>query len=137
VQRRNGDLLANMRSNVRKRLRATAISSDRGKTWTGFRHHDGLVEPVCQASMMWYDAAKTFLLFANPADTERRRLAIKVSKDEGKTWPVEKVLHDGPAAYSSMAVMPDGTIGVLYERGIDSPYETVTFTKIAIDWLMK
>ena len=132
IQRDNGDLFANLRSDAGKNLRAVATSSDGGETWTQFRHHAGLVEPVCQASMIWCDDAKSRLLFSNPADTERRRMTVKVSRDEGRTWPVEYVIYNGPAAYSSMAVLPDGNIGILYERGVNSPYETVTFTTFSL-----
>ncbi len=135
LQRRDGDLIANLRSDAGKNLRAVASSSDRGDTWTELDHHPGLIEPVCQASMIWYEAAKSHLLFSNPADVTRRRMTIKLSQDEGRTWPVETVIYGGPAAYSSMAVLPDGHIGILYERGVKSPYETVTFTKVSLSSL--
>ncbi|HRI88020.1 MAG TPA: sialidase family protein [Candidatus Hydrogenedentes bacterium] len=138
VQRADGSLLGNFRSNAGLNRRATATSSDRGATWRDFQHVSDLVEPVCQASLIWYDNnARQYLLFANPADTERRRLTIRASRDEGKTWPIAKVLHDGPAAYSSMAVLADGQIGILYERGDDTPYRKVTFAKFPLDWLLR
>jgi sialidase-1 len=58
-----------------------------------------------------------------------------VSYDEGATWPVSRVVHDGPAAYSSLVVLPDGTIGLLFERGATSPYETITFARFTLEWL--
>ncbi len=85
---------------------------------------------------MWYDHGDDkFLLFSNPADTKRRRMAVKLSRDEGETWPVERVLHAGPAAYSCMAVLPDGQVGIFYERGEDSAYEKVSFAKFPLEWL--
>jgi hypothetical protein len=38
------------------------------------------------------------------------RIPATVSRDDGKTWPVSKTLHEGPAAYSCLAVLPDKTI---------------------------
>jgi len=138
VQRSNGDLLGNMRSNSRENRRAVATSPDRGKTWEDLHHHPKLIEPACQACLMWFaNGTKEYLLFSNPADTERRRMAVKLSRDEGRTWPIERVLHEGPAAYSCMAVLPDGQIGILYERGEDSPYEKVTFAKCPLEWLKR
>jgi sialidase-1 len=40
-----------------------------------------------------------------------------VSYDEGRTWPVNKALEPGSSGYSDLAVLPDGTICCLYERG--------------------
>ena len=138
VQRNSGDLLGNMRSNAGRNLRAVATSPDRGKTWEGFRHHAELVEPVCQACLMGFaDGTNDSLLFSNPADTKRRRMTVKLSRDSGNTWPIARVLHEGPAAYSCMAVLPDGQIGILYERGDDSPYEKVTFAKFPPEWLTR
>ena len=54
---------------------------------------------------------------------KRERLAIKVSRDGGKTWPVERVIHEGPAAYSNLVELADHNLGLLYENGTKSPYE--------------
>jgi sialidase-1 len=76
------------------------------------------------------------LLFSNPADRSQRvRLTVRLSYDEGKSWPVARVLHQGPAAYSSLVVLADGRIGCLYERGVKSPYETITFARFHLAWL--
>jgi sialidase-1 len=138
AQRRNGDLLANMRNSAGKELRAVSLSSDRGKTWKQFQHHPELVEPACQACLMSVGGGPDeVLLFSNPSDTKRRRMTVKLSRDDGETWPIEKVIHDGPAAYSCMAVLSDGQIGILYERGDESPYKKVTFAKFSLEWLTR
>jgi hypothetical protein len=33
--------------------------------------------------------------------------------------------------------MSDGSIGILYESGPDSPYQAVVFTSFTLDWLKK
>ncbi len=136
VQRKNGDLLANMRNNRQENHRYVAVSKDRGKTWDAAQPHKGLIEPICQASLLWYnDESKEQLLFSNPASTKRERLTIRLSRDEGVTWPVSRVLHEGPAAYSCLAILPDGQIGILYERGDETPYQKVTFARFPLSWL--
>ena len=60
---------------------------------------------------------------------------MRLSYDDGATWPVAKLLHAGPAAYSALAVLPDGRIGCLYERGQKSAYERITFARFGLDWL--
>ena len=40
-----------------------------------------------------------------------------MSYNECRTWPVAKVVDDGPASYSDLCIAPDGTICCLHERG--------------------
>jgi sialidase-1 len=51
-------------------------------------------------------------------------MSIMMSPDEGKTWPIAKVIDPGPGSYSDIAVTADKTILVLYEAG--HPDRTVT-----------
>ena len=62
---------------------------------------------------------------------------MRLSYDEGKTWPVAKVIYAGPSAYSDLVVLPDGTIGCLYERGQKHAYEKITFARLTLSWLTK
>ncbi len=62
-------------------------------------------------------------------------MTIRISPDGGATWSVSKLLHEGPSAYSSLAVLPDATIGCLYERGRTQLYEDITFARFNMDWL--
>lgn len=39
-----------------------------------------------------------------------------MSYDNGKTWPVKKLLGEGGFAYSSLAMVEPGVVGVLYEE---------------------
>lgn len=129
----NGSLLLNMRSYHGKNRRALARSRDDGLTWTEGGLDEALIEPVCQASFIRYD--RRHLLFSNPASTRRERMTVRVSTDEARTWSGGKVLHAGPAAYSSLAVLNDKTVGCLYERGEQSAYETITFANFPLLWL--
>ena len=58
-----------------------------------------------------------------------------MSRDEGKTWPVARLVHEGPSAYSSLAQLEDGRIGLLYERGEKSAYEQIAYALFDIAWL--
>jgi sialidase-1 len=133
-------LLLNMRNyDPRQRTRQQAISHDSGATWTQQRHVPELVEPICQASLRRHswpaDGQPGVLLFSNPASQRRERLTVRASFDDGETWPIARLLDPRPAAYSCLAVCPDGTIGVLYEAGEKSPYETITFARFPLGWL--
>ncbi|MBN1346755.1 MAG: exo-alpha-sialidase [Phycisphaerae bacterium] len=136
----DGSLMLNMRSDRGKNCRVVAISKDGGKTWSEGVDDATLVEPVCQASFQRYTSqrggyAKNRLLFSNPADKKRRNMTVRLSYDEGKTWPVAKVVHPGPAAYSSIAILPDGKIGLFYECGKKGAYEKIAFARFNVEWL--
>ncbi len=143
VELTDGTLMMNMRSYSGKGCRAVATSSDGGETWSKIRHAADLPESVCQASFLRYSAldaggSKNRLLFSNPAVTRgRTRMTVRVSYDEGKTWPVSRLLHAGPAAYSCLTRLPNGDVGCLYEAGARHPYETIVFASFRLDWLEK
>jgi sialidase-1 len=136
---RDGSLLLNMRSYQGRNRRDIAYSRDGGLSWSDPAPDAALIEPTSQASLIRaVRAGKRSdgrLLFSNPADTKRAHMTVRLSMDDGKTWPVEKLIHAGPAAYSSLAVLRDGTVGLLYERGAKSTYERITFAHFSLDWL--
>ena len=44
----------------------------------------------------------------------RKNVSIKLSRDEGHTWPVNRTLEAGPSMYSDLAVTRAGTILCFY-----------------------
>lgn len=139
VELRDGSLLHNMRAYRSQNRRAVATSKDGGATWSAARPDDALIEPVCQASLLrgtWPDnGEKSRILFSNPASTKREKLTVRVSYDEGTTWPVSKEIHAGPAAYSCLTILPDKSVACLFERGEKSPYEKITLARFPLSWL--
>lgn len=143
VELENGALLLNMRNaiNGRGNFRKTARSLDGGLTWTEMVDDTGLIEPErgCQASLLRYttkaEHGRSRLLFANPASLRRNNFNIRLSYDEGRTWQEVRQLHGGPAAYSSLAVLPHRSIACLYERGDQHVYEKITFARFNLEWL--
>jgi len=135
----DGQVYLNMRSYHGKNRRAVAWSPDGGLSWERFKLDDQLIEPVCEASVIRFTDERhrdsNRILFSNPASTKREKMTIKLSYDEGKTWPVAKVLNPGPSAYSDLVILSDMKIGWLYERGKKHPYETITFAKFDLPWL--
>lgn len=134
-----GTLVMNMRSYFGRNRRAQAISKDGGDTWTEPEDVPDLIEPVCQASVVRFSwpeqSQKSILLFSNPAATSRVNMTVKLSDDEGNTWPVSRSLYEGPSAYSSLTVLPNGDIGCLYERGKENAYETLVLARFPLVWV--
>jgi len=135
VELADGSLLLNMRSYRGTNRRLVAVSKDAGETFARPEEDKALVEPVCQASLLRLPGRGGGVLFSNPASTRRERVTVRLSTDEGKTWAHAKVLHEGPAAYSCLAVLPDRTIACLYEGGEKSAYEMITLARFSHGWL--
>lgn len=133
AQAKDGSLVLNMRSYHGKNRRAVQRSKDGGLTWSALQLDDTLIEPVCQASLI--AIGRGMMLFSNPAATKRTHMTIRLTKDDGRTWSASKLLHEGPAAYSSLAMLKDKSIGLLYERGEQKAYERITFARFDVAWV--
>ena len=136
VELSDGTLMLNMRNYRRTGRRAVSFSADGGMTWSPCRDDPTLVEPVCQASLISDenpDDGKLRLLFSNPASTSgRHHLTVRMSTDEGKTWPDSRLLYMDSAAYSCLAALPCGDVGILFER---DGYQRITFSRFKPDWI--
>lgn len=139
VELADGSIMMNMRLYKSEACRAVSISKDSGMTWSDIWYDRTLIDPDCQGSFIRYTLADTHeknrLLFSNAASTGRHRMTVRLSYDEGKTWPIAKLLHGGPSAYSCLTVLPDGDIACLYEAGYRSSYETIAFKRFSLEWL--
>ena len=136
----DGSLAMNIR-NGRKGCRAIAISKDGGMTWAEAHDEPQLPEPGCQASILRFTDPfkddRNRILFSNPNMTtsERVRMTVRLSYDDGKTWPVSKLLHPGPSAYSNLAIARDGTILCFYEGGQKHRREWIRLERFNLEWL--
>jgi sialidase-1 len=137
VELSDGSLKMNMRNYEGQHCRAVSISKDSGESWSEITHDPTLIEPVCQASMITYNYENNnLILFSNPADQKSRiRMTVRLSFDDGRTWPVSRILHEGPAAYSCLTVLENGEIACFYEAGEKNPYESMLFEKFSLEWL--
>lgn len=136
----DGSLLLNVRQGVGHR--AVGISTDGGQTWSKPRNDMALSDPTeykgCQGSLIRYSRkgagnSKNRLLFSNPSDPNHRlNMTVRISYDEGRTWPVAKMIKEGPGGYSSMTVLPDGSIGLVYESG---SFRTISFVRFTLEWI--
>ncbi len=151
IELADGRVMLNIRNETfdrktRSRRRAVSISPNGANQWSPVRLDDGLPEPVCMGSILRVsrkpDAAKNRIIFANPHNTEsteRKNVAIKLSYDEGSTWPVMKVLEPGHSGYSDLAMGPDGSIFCFYERGSfdENHHNTANLclARFNIEWL--
>ncbi|GAB5518990.1 MAG: sialidase family protein [Rhodothermales bacterium] len=134
IELADGQLMVNSRVNDAG-LRYIHTSADGGQTWHT-RPDSTLIDPGCNASLLRYPGDEDradLLLFSNAnSATERTNLTIRVSRDQGATWPAGRTVYAGEAAYSSMTVLANGEIGVLFER---DDYTITTFARFPLAWL--
>jgi sialidase-1 len=137
VELSDGTLMLNIRA---KPFRKVALSRDGGATWTGLRDEEQLIDPANNASIIRvYPEAPTGtpearqLLFSNTESRDHREnLTLRLSCDNGATWPVRKVVEPSGASYSTLARLPDGRFGLLYERG---SVTAIAFATFNLEWL--
>jgi Neuraminidase (sialidase) len=146
VELSDGRIMVNSRNYQNEqpvRQRAVTIGSfdDRGQcTFEAARHDRTLIEPAVQASLLRYSwdgevggDGRSRILFANPAHpTARVQMTVRLSYDDGETWPVAKMIDPGPGAYSDLVVQANGDIGLLYERGNAGG---IVYTSLSLAWL--
>lgn len=136
VELNDGTIMLNNRSAP---YRTIAYSTDGGATYTPFVQDTELPDPANNASVMRYapdapasNPQSSWLLFSNTEATSRKNLTVKMSCDNGKTWPIKKVVDAGAAAYSTLTRLPDGRLGLLYERG---NVDHITYSSFDLKWL--
>lgn len=113
--------------------RADAYSMDGGASLVKpFRPQAGLTGPVVEGCLLQLPGGGP-LLFSGPADPGFRALmTVRASADLGVTWRVAYPVDGLPAAYSDLVRLDAETLGLLYETGDFSAYETVTFRRIPL-----
>ncbi len=144
----DGAVMINARSNSDRCRRVVSTSPDGTGGWSEPRFADDLPDPICYAGFLRYD--ERTLLFANPNSLtrdlpgrwgsvcDRRNLTVRLSRDDGRSWPLARVIEPGPSAYSDLAVAPDQTILCLYEDGMhDRMADTarLTLARFHLAWI--
>jgi len=132
----DGSWMVNSRVN-KKGKRYVHVSADQGQSWES-RPEPALEDPGCNGSIIRYTSIeegykKNRLLFCNANSAKgRNNLTVRLSYDEGKTWTSGKTIYPGSAAYSSLTVLDNGNIGLLFEKDF---YTENLFLSFSLEWL--
>lgn len=147
VELNDGSLMLNMRDNRGNGpkgkngtgSRSVSITTDLGKTWSEHpSSRQALIEPVCNAGLLKHTyKGENLFLFINPHDQYvRQNMMIKISWDEGMSWPDRffTLIDEGRGrGYPSLTSIDENTIGLLYEGS----QADLIFQKITMQELLK
>jgi sialidase-1 len=154
IELNDGRVMLNVRSESKAHRRLITTSPDGATNWSPPKFDDALLEPICMAGITRYQHnGQSLILFSNPHNLEggregkpelgksrtRKNVSIKLSRDEAQTWPVNKLLEDGPSAYSDIAVSKDGTILCFYGAGSKLSFSgsALRLARFNLEWLQQ
>jgi sialidase-1 len=158
----DGSILYNSREHMTRGNRFMANSDDGGDLWLGAYRSADLPDGVrgtsygCLGGMVRLPVAGHDILLYSNLDSEAGRMptqtggstrefsekvTVWASFDGGRTWPVKRLVHDGPSAYSTLAVGRTGTpsqgkIYLLFEGGPRSWDEAVQVAAFNLSWML-
>lgn len=119
------------------------ISEDGGETWmpaTGA--WSDMIAPACNGDIIVYAARNELvppgvLLHSIPSGSERKNVSVYASFDQGQTWPIHRTIVPYNAAYSSLCILPDGTVGLYVEESQNNDdHYSLVFYNFSIEWLL-
>ncbi len=150
VELNDGRVMLNVRNESTTHRRLITTSPNGATGWSTPAFDAALLEPICMAGIVRYRVGgQSLILFSNPHNLERlnakpgqsrdrKNLSIKISRDEGQSWLLSKVVEPGPSMYSDLAVTPTGTILCFYGRGNKPGFagSGLTLARMNLEWLM-
>jgi sialidase-1 len=148
AERSDGSVMMNVRTTSPRNRRTIATSPDGATRWSRPRFDETLTDPICAAGLVRAPAGKrsAVFVFSNPDSTtradgkpfaskDRRRLTLRLSRDEGATWSAARVLEPGPAGYSDLAALADGTILCYYETATTQGIPLLRLARVRPEWI--
>lgn len=139
----NGDVIMSIK-NRNKGFRLFARSTDGGETWSTATQNTDVMDPACNGDLIKYEHdGKYYLLHSLPGSTSvRENVTVYLSSDGGANWDIRRQIYTGYSAYSSLAVLDDGTIGIIIEEGKwdsglpGSDGFNLSYINFTLDWLL-
>ncbi|MCB9585308.1 MAG: exo-alpha-sialidase [Polyangiaceae bacterium] len=117
-------------------------------SFPAFAPHDTLLDPRVEGSAIRYSTNPHRIFFLNPASTVGRcKMRVRISYDDGATWPISRQLHDTLTAqetcdknlggYSSMTKTADFHVAALVERiEADGSHRGIEVHRFNLPWVL-
>ena len=137
VERADGDVLCLFRNQHHLGRVGKAVSHDGGETWDTVEFDPMLPDIFSQPNAVTVPAgergcASDRIIFANASLMRPYRGCgvLRLSEDGGRTWKRNRCFNPYHYVYQCMSVLPDGAIGLLWERETAGVY----FTRLPLSW---
>lgn len=129
VQLPDGRVMASIRSRQKHQGRKFCYSSDGGRTWTAAERSTTLIDPACNGEVinLTTSEGKQLLLHSLPAPEGRLDVALWTSADNGTSWQRLRQTSYCPSVYSSMAILNDGSLGMLTEEACSTGGQRIIY----------
>jgi len=156
VELPDGQVMMNVRCESMRYRRLVTVSPDGVSNWSRPAFDEALYDPICHASIAAAphprEPGRSVVLFANPDARShahpvrpngykpRENMTVRVSLDDGRTWPIAYVVDPERSAYCDLAAGPGGMVYLVYERGyqpgnnLNTRY--VTFVALSLERLL-
>lgn len=158
----DGSILYNSREHMSRGNRFFAWSHDGGDLWINPSRNPDLPDGArgtsygCMGGMIRLPIAGQDVLIYSNLDTDagempakvgastskgREKISVWASFDGGRSWPVKRLVYDGPSAYSNLGAGRSGTpsqgkIYLVFEGGPSDCYEAVQVVAFNLAWLL-
>ena len=113
---KSGRIYYNARTHVREGNKLVGQSLDGGESWVEAKEDDELFDGPpdvygCKGALAKFQYnGQEVLLFSAPGQRDKRDdITIRASLDGGETWPVSRLVKEGPGNYTWLAVGRKGT----------------------------
>lgn len=113
--------------------RIWAKSFDGGQTWPENGKWSDMHVTACNGDLISYN--DSILLHSIPMSMQREDVGVMLSFDGGRTWPESKVISPGPGQYSSLTILPDGTIGAYIGKNVTGC--EMWYENFSLEWLRR
>lgn len=151
VELANGELMRNDRPvrkqwELMKKRRISTGSVEKG--FSPFVPDEKLDDPKCEGSIFRYnwDSPDRILFLNSDSQTTRCKMRVRISYDQGQTWPVSREIYDwlsdeeakaqGKGGYSSMTKTADNCVGALIETQNSAGNHSIEFHKFNLPWIL-
>ncbi|WP_084252966.1 exo-alpha-sialidase [Devriesea agamarum] len=135
VEGSDGEVHVYMRNQHPSGRVAHAVSRDGGQTWGPVDFIDQLTEIFSQpnAVRVTDDAGREAVVFANASKMLPFRGCgvLRLSYDDGQTWPHNRVFNPRHYVYQCMTQLPNGDLALLWERECQGLFLTI----LPLTWL--
>ncbi len=144
VQLADGRVMLNARVPSARNRRVIVTGPDGASHWSAPHYQEDLPDPICEAGFasLLEKRRGSLLLFSNPDNLmradgkdviskDRKNLTVRLSRDQGQSWTVKRVIDPGRSGYSDLAVLPNRDILCFYE----SAGKYLTLARFNLTWV--